>query len=76
MRHYFLVVFFLIALVATIIQRIIFERKEKHLKDEEFRSLYPKHNTLLIALFFYCLLMHGEEVYHLLFNWYGFSLSP
>ena len=50
MRHYLLFALFTLGFILSIIERIQFERKKKHEKDEEYRSLFRRHSTLLIIL--------------------------
>ena len=54
MRHYLLFALFTLGFIGSIIERIQFERKKKHEKDAEYRSLFRRHSTLLI-IFFACL---------------------
>ncbi len=51
MRHYILFALFTLGFISSIIERIQFERKKKHEKDEEYRSLFRRHSTLLISFF-------------------------
>ena len=53
MRHYILFALFTLGFISSIIERIQFERKKKHEKDEEYRSLFRRHSTLLIIFFAY-----------------------
>ena len=45
MRHYLLFALFTLGFIGSIIERIQFERKKKHEKDEEYRSLFRRHST-------------------------------
>ena len=53
MRHYILFAVFTLGFISSIIERIQFERKKKHEKDAEYRSLFRRHSTLLIIFFTY-----------------------
>ena len=53
MRHYLLFALFTLGFIGSIIERIQFERKKKHEKDEEYRSLFRRHRTLMIIFFAY-----------------------
>ena len=49
MRHYLLFALFTLGFILSIIERIQFERKKKHEKDEEYRSLFRRHSTLRLS---------------------------
>lgn len=66
MRHYLLFALFTLDFIGSIIERIQFERKKRHEKDEEYRSLFRRHSTLLIIFFAYLAAEHLEPVYQAL----------
>ena len=66
MRHYLLFALFTLGFILSIIERIQFERKKKHEKDAEYRSLFRRHSTLLIIFFAYLAAEHLEPVYQAL----------
>lgn len=61
MRHYILCALFLFGLIAEIIDRVKFERKTKHTKDEDYRALFRRQNNLTILLFAYLVYLNGAE---------------
>ncbi len=62
MRHYILFTVFTLGFIGSIIERIQFERKKKHEKDAEYRSLFRRHSTLLIIFFAYLAAQHLKPV--------------
>lgn len=62
MRHYLLFALFTLGFIGSIIERIQFERKKKHEKDEEYRSLFCRHSTLMIIFFAYLAAEHLKPV--------------
>lgn len=66
MRHYLLFALFTLGFILSIIERIQFERKKKHEKDAEYRSLFRRHSTLMIIFFAYLAAEHLEPVYQAL----------
>ena len=66
MRHYILFAVFTLGFISSIIERIQFERKKKHEKDEEYISLFRRHSTLLISFFAYLVAQQFMPVYEAL----------
>ena len=66
MRHYILFALFTLGFISSIIERIQFERKKKYEKDEEYRSLFRRHSTLLISFFAYLAAQQFMPVYQAL----------
>ena len=66
MRHYILFAVFTLGFISSIIERIQFERKKKYEKDEEYRSLFRRHSTLLIIFFAYLAAQEFMPVYEVL----------
>ena len=62
MRHYILFAVFTLGFISSIIERIQFERKKKHEKDAQYRSLFRRHSTLLIIFFAYLAAQHLKPV--------------
>ena len=62
MRHYLLFALFTLGFIFSIIERIQFERKKKHDKDAQYRSLFRRHSTLLIIFFAYLAAQHLKPV--------------
>lgn len=68
MRHYILFPLFLLGLIESIWRYVEFERKLKHEKDADYRSLFRERTQLGIVLFGYLAYEQGEAVYRLLFD--------
>ncbi len=66
MRHYILFALFTLGFISSIIERIQFERKKKYEKDEEYRSLFRRHSTLMIIFCAYLAAIHLKPVYQAL----------
>ena len=66
MRHYLLFALFTLGFILSIIERIQFERKKKHEKDAEYRSLFRRHSTLMVIFFAYLAAEHLKPVYQAL----------
>lgn len=66
MRHYVLLVLFIIGLVLSIVERIQFEYKKKKEKDEDYCDLFRRYNTLLTIILIYLSVQQGCYVYYMI----------